>query len=108
MNKKENNIILNFFNDVGEYIKLHYPVILLVIVGYILFSIINFFNMTLSQTVFSYHIEDFEVGQIADQTIFAPKDFLSLLKVMQNFRKWQNRLITLITDLFLIQSFSFL
>ena len=29
--------------------------------------------MTLSQTVFSYHIEDFEVGQIADQTIFAPK-----------------------------------
>ncbi|MCI6365267.1 MAG: HDIG domain-containing protein [Spirochaetia bacterium] len=73
MNKKENNIILNFFNDVGEYIKLHYPVILLVIVGYILFSTINFFNMTLSQTVFSYHIEDFEVGQIADQTIFAPK-----------------------------------
>ena len=60
MNKKENNIILNFFNDVGEYIKLHYPVILLVIVGYILFSTINFFNMTLSQTVFSYHIEDFE------------------------------------------------
>ncbi len=77
MNKtKTNNFsesAKNSFDDFKTFVKSHWPVILLVFLGFIAVSVENFFNVAMSQTVFSYRIEDFEIGQIADRTIIAPK-----------------------------------
>ena len=60
-------------SDLGAYIKAHYPVIILIVLGFIAASAVNFFDITMSQTIYSFRLDDFEVGQIADRTIFAPK-----------------------------------
>lgn len=58
--------------DLKAYVKNHWPVLILILVGFIAVSAENFFNVAMSQTVFSYRMEDFEIGQISDRTIFAP------------------------------------
>ena len=77
MNKTKNNpfseSIKNFFSQLNGYVKKHWPVLVLVLVGFIAVSVENFFKVAMSQTVFSYSMDDFEVGQIADRTIYAPK-----------------------------------
>ena len=75
MNKttSNSNPLKSFFNELADFVKEHYPVIILCVLGFIAVSVINFFDITMTQTISSYHIEEFEVGQIADRTIFAPK-----------------------------------
>lgn len=77
MNKTKNNpfseSIKNFFSQLKSYVKSHWPVLVLIFVGFIAVSVENFFKVAMSQTVFSYSMDDFEVGQIADRTIYAPK-----------------------------------
>lgn len=77
MNKtKTNNFsdsAKNSFDNFKTFVKSHWPIILLIFLGFIAVSVENFFNVAMSQTVFSYRMEDFEIGQIADRTIIAPK-----------------------------------
>ena len=77
MNKTKNNpiseSIKNFFSQLNGYVKAHWPVLVLVFVGFLAVSVENFFKVAMSQTVFSYSMDDFEVGQIADRTIYAPR-----------------------------------
>lgn len=77
MNKTKSNPVLNsiknFFSQLNSYVKLHWPVLILMFVGFLAVSVENFFKVAMSQTVFSYSMDDFEVGQIADRTILAPK-----------------------------------
>lgn len=47
--------------------------ILLFTVSILAVSVLNFFNIATSQTVSSFRLSDFEVGQIADRTIIANK-----------------------------------
>lgn len=65
--------VKNYFDDVGAYVRAHWPVLILVLVCFLSVSVENFFNVAMTQTVFSYRMEDFEIGQIADRTIYAPK-----------------------------------
>lgn len=65
--------IKNFFSQLKSYVKSHWPVLVLIFVGFVAVSVENFFKVAMSQTVFSYSMDDFEVGQIADRTIYAPK-----------------------------------
>lgn len=67
------NPFLSFFSEAGAFIRTHYLVILLVFVGFAAASVLNFFNIATSQTIASFRMDDFEVGQIADRTIYAPK-----------------------------------
>lgn len=71
--KAINESLLNVLSDFKSFVKAHWPVLLLVILGFAAVSVENFFNVAMSQTVFSYRMEDFEIGQIADRTIVAPK-----------------------------------
>ena len=77
MNKTKTNpfaeALKSTFSDLKAYVKAHWPILILILVGFLAVSVENFFNVAMSQTVFSYRMEDFEIGQIADRTIFAPK-----------------------------------
>lgn len=77
MTKTKNNFfseaLKSYFREVNLFVKAHWPLLLLVILGFLAVSTENFFKVSLSQTIFSYKMEDFEIGQIADRTIVAPK-----------------------------------
>ena len=76
MNKTKTNSfaesIKNVFLQLNDYVKHHWQVLILILVGFCAVSVENFFKVAMSQTVFSYSMDDFEVGQIADRTIYAP------------------------------------
>lgn len=62
-----------FFVEMSAFVKTHYKVIILMLTGFAAVTILNFFNVATSQTIASFRMEDFEVGQIADRTIYASK-----------------------------------
>lgn len=62
-----------FAKKISAYVKSHYSVILLMTLGFLAVSAINFFNVATSKTIASFNLEEFEVGQIADRTIQANK-----------------------------------
>ena len=62
-----------FFAEMSAFVKTHYKVIILMLTGFAAVTILNFFNVATSQTIASFRMEDFEVGQIADRTIYASK-----------------------------------
>ena len=66
---KKNISFVEFLKKIAGFLKLHYPVIILVIVGFSAVSVINFMDITIA----AYNIDEFEVGQIADRTILAPR-----------------------------------
>ena len=74
MKMKKNNNNRRTASVFGEYIKKHWHVILLIAAGYIAVSAVNFLNIATSQTIASFSLDDFELGQIADRDIIAPRD----------------------------------
>lgn len=70
---KKNISFVEFLKKIAGFLKLHYPVIILVIVGFSAVSVINFMDITTNRTIAAYNIDEFEVGQIADRTILAPR-----------------------------------
>lgn len=55
------------------FITKNYKLILLFILGFAAVSALNFFNVATSQTIASFTLDDFEIDQIADRTIYANK-----------------------------------
>ena len=49
-------------------------IIILIVIGFLAISAINFFNIATSQTIATFSLDEFEIGQIADRTIFANRD----------------------------------
>ena len=74
MKMKKNNNNRRTVSVFGGYIKKHWHLILLVAAGYIAVSAVNFLNIATSQTIASFSLDDFELGQIADRDIIAPRD----------------------------------
>ncbi len=72
MSKKEKSQTMQNFSAV---VKKNKGKILLIAIGFILISVLNFFNVATSKTVSSFNIKDFEIGMISDRTIIAPKSF---------------------------------
>ena len=70
---KKNISFVEFLKKIAGFLKLHYPVIILVIVGFSAVSVINFMDITTNRTIAAYNIDEFEAGQIADRTILAPR-----------------------------------
>ncbi|MFC2281922.1 MAG: phosphohydrolase, partial [Treponema socranskii subsp. buccale] len=71
---KKDNDNRGFAAVCTEYIKKHWRVILLIVAGYIAVSALNFVNIATSQTIASFSLDDFEIGQIADRDIIAPRN----------------------------------
>ena len=74
MKMKKNNDKRNAVSLFGEYIKKYWRLILLIAAGYSAVSAVNFLNIATSQTIASFSLDDFELGQIADRDIIAPRD----------------------------------
>lgn len=67
--KKENA----FLKVLSNYIKKNYSMLILMLAGFIAVSVVNFVRISTSQTVASFNLSGFEIGQIADRTIVADR-----------------------------------
>ena len=73
-NSEKKNPVALFFKSAGQYIKVKYPFLLLLFFGYVAVTALVFAKITTSETVASFSIDDFEIGQISDRTIIAEKN----------------------------------
>jgi len=72
--EEKRNALKAFFGSLGNYIKVKYPFLILAFVGFLAASAINFFKISTVQTVASFNLDEYEIGQISDKTIIADKD----------------------------------
>ena len=63
----------NSFSKALDFLKRRYKIILLILLGYMAVTVLNFMNVATSETIASFKLDDFEIGQIAFKTIYAPK-----------------------------------
>ena len=73
MNKKDKNIVLQMFQALGFFISKNYQFLLVLLISFFILVAIAFLITASSETVYSFSINEFEVGQIADRTIIADK-----------------------------------
>src|SRR5574344_105411 len=59
--------------SVKTYIKKNYPILILFFASFVASAAISFVRIATSNTISSYNIDDYEIGQIADRTIYAQK-----------------------------------
>src|SRR5574344_3091184 len=59
--------------SIKNYIKRNYPMLILFFATFIAAAVISFVRIATSNTISSYNIDDYEIGQIADRTIYAQK-----------------------------------
>lgn len=71
--QKSDTIVKEELGGFKTYVKKHYPVFILMAIGYLLVSAVNIFEVATSQTIMSFNLNDFEIGQISDRTLVAPK-----------------------------------
>ena len=72
--KKDNeNYFSKYFSYAGKYIKENYKFLILFFVGLLVVSMINFFKISTTESVASFRLDDFEIGQVADRTIIASR-----------------------------------
>ena len=71
--QKSDTIVKEELGGFKTYAKKHYPVFILMAIGYLLVSAVNIFEVATSQTIMSFNLNDFEIGQISDRTLVAPK-----------------------------------
>lgn len=69
MTRKKNSIL----KAVGSYIKKNYMFLLLFVFGILAVSALNFLKISTTETIASFNLNDFEIGQIADRTIIADR-----------------------------------
>lgn len=62
-----------FFLPLKNFLKRHYRIIILMFVGMSFATALNFLDVATSETIANYRLDDFEIGQISDRTIYAPR-----------------------------------
>ncbi|GMO69007.1 MAG: hypothetical protein Ta2A_17270 [Treponemataceae bacterium] len=70
---KKKHSLLIAFHAMLDYISSNLTALSVYTVTFILLSFISFFNVTTSNTIISFSLSDYEVGQVADRTIKAVK-----------------------------------
>lgn len=68
------NAFNTFIGFTVKYIREKYPFLILFLVGFLTLSLLNFLKVSTSESVASFALEEFEVGQIADRTIIADRN----------------------------------
>lgn len=71
--EENKNPFVDYANLTGKYIKQKYPFLILFFVGFIALSLLNFLNVSTTNSVANFALEEFEIGQIADRTIIADR-----------------------------------
>lgn len=61
------------FSSMGKFIKKNYPALILFTVCFLATVAMTFVRIATTNTISSYNIDDYEIGQIADRTIYAQK-----------------------------------
>lgn len=73
------------FDSIGKFIKQNYPALILFIFCFLATVAMSFVRIATTNTISSYNIDEYEIGQIADRTIFAqkslPADYLNPVTV---------------------------
>ena len=64
----------SFFSDILESVRKNYAIITLSVIGFLALASISFLGITKNETVASFAIKEYEIGQIADRTIIAERD----------------------------------
>ena len=64
-NKKSGAVSL-VMKRTGEYIRKNYPFLILFFAGLLAVSALNFVKISTTQTIANFSLDDFEIGQIAD------------------------------------------
>lgn len=72
-NKESENAFSMYFKILGDYVKSKYAYIIIFAAGFLVVSVLNFLNISTSQSIANFAVSDFEIGQIADRTIIANK-----------------------------------
>ena len=71
--KESVNYFTKYLSYIGNYIKEKYKFLILLLVGLLLVSALNFLKISTTESVASFRLEDFEIGQVADRTIIASR-----------------------------------
>ncbi len=71
--KSEENAISLFFSSIAKFISRNWGFILAFFITFALATAIVWYDANTSETMASFAIEEYEVGQVADKTIYAKK-----------------------------------
>lgn len=73
-NKKESNEAEeNFFASIGKIISRNWHIILIALIAFLASTAILYFDASTTETIASFSLTEYEIGQIADKTIYATK-----------------------------------
>lgn len=70
---EKKSVIHAAFDSMGVFIKAKWNILLLFVLGFLAVTAVVYFDASTTETVASYTLEEYEIGQIADKTIFATK-----------------------------------
>lgn len=70
---KKNMVATHIFQSVSKYVSKNYAVLIVFASTFLVACVVAFFVTASSETVYSFSVTEFEVGQIADRTIVADK-----------------------------------
>lgn len=69
----DKHVVKNTFRAATSFIKEKWPILLLFVLGFMAVTAVIYVDASTTETVASYVLEEYEIGQIADKTIFATK-----------------------------------
>lgn len=69
----KSGVLSTFFENTGNYIKLKYPFLILFVLGFLSVCAVTLVKVSTSESVASFALNDFEIGQVADRDIIANK-----------------------------------
>ncbi|MDE6349381.1 MAG: HDIG domain-containing protein [Treponemataceae bacterium] len=72
-NTESSPLVLSLLGKAGEYVKERWHVLVVFLVSFAVATVAVYVDTSTTDTVASYTVEDYEVGQVADRTIFATK-----------------------------------
>ena len=75
--KQKTNEKTELFKDAGAFFKSHVSSIVVYLIWFMAVLTIAFFDVATSNTVLSFSLKDYEVGQISDKTVIAEKTVYS-------------------------------
>ena len=75
--RQKTNEKTELFKDAGAFFKSHVSSIIVYLIWFIAVLTIAFFDVATSNTVLSFSLKDYEVGQISDKTVIAEKTVYS-------------------------------
>lgn len=71
---EEQNVFKQFFAKTGNYVKSNWQILFLFAITFLLCTTMAFFKTSASNSIVSFDINEYQVGQIADVTIVANKN----------------------------------